>query len=77
MPPRLRSYIEEKLPTYLTAPEEFEEPNETSWTYFKKVLDARQARCTRRASVSGRDVLALEVRRGGANQGFGVGFAVG
>jgi len=44
LPPRLRSYIEEKLPKYLSAPDEFEEPNETSWTYFKKVLDERKAR---------------------------------
>ena len=41
LPPRLRSYMEKNLPLYLSAPDEFEEPNETSWTYFKKVLDAR------------------------------------
>jgi hypothetical protein len=44
LPPRLRRYIEENLPSYLAAPTEFEEPNETSWTYFKKVLDERKVR---------------------------------
>lgn len=44
LPPRLRRYIEAQLPRYLSAPDEFEAPNETSWTYFKKVLDQRKAR---------------------------------
>jgi hypothetical protein len=41
--PGLRAYIETHMPKYLTPPETFEEPNDTSWTYFKKVLDARAA----------------------------------
>lgn len=39
--PALRAYIEKHMPKYLSAPDAFEEPNETSWTYFKKVIDAR------------------------------------
>ena len=42
LPERLRAYVEKNMPKYLTAPDKFEEPNETSWTYFKKVLDARE-----------------------------------
>lgn len=42
IPDRLRVYMEKNLSDYLSAPTEFEEPNETSWTYFKKVLDARK-----------------------------------
>jgi len=41
IPGRLRVWMKENAPQYLSAPDEFEEPNETSWTYFKKVLDAR------------------------------------
>lgn len=44
LPARLRTYIQDKLPKYLEAPARFEEPNETSWTYFKKVLDERAGR---------------------------------
>ena len=39
--PALRAYIEKHMPKFLTAPDTFEEPNETSWTYFKKVIDAK------------------------------------
>lgn len=42
IPERLRTYMEKNLAKYLSAPDEFEEPNETSWTYFKKVLDSRK-----------------------------------
>lgn len=44
IPDLLREWMEENAPTYLGAPDEFEEPNETSWTYFKKVLDERASR---------------------------------
>ena len=39
--PELRAHIETHYPTYTGAPDTFESPNDTSWTYFKKVLDAR------------------------------------
>lgn len=41
IPAPVRAYMEKHLPKYLSAPTQFEEPNETSWTYFKKVLDAQ------------------------------------
>ena len=41
--PELRVHIETHYPTYTGAPDTFESPNDTSWTYFKKVLDARAA----------------------------------
>ena len=41
--PELRAHIETHYPTYTGAPETFESPNDTSCTYFKKVLDARAA----------------------------------
>jgi hypothetical protein len=41
IPARLRDWMERNAPKYLDAPDEFAEPNETSWTYFKKVLDER------------------------------------
>ena len=43
MRPELRAHIETHYPTYTGAPDTFESPNDTSWTYFKKVLDARAA----------------------------------
>lgn len=44
IPERLRAWMAEHAPKYLGAPDEFAEPNETSWTYFKKVLDERAGR---------------------------------
>ena len=41
--PELRAHVETHYPTYTGAPDTFESPNDTSWTYFKKVLDARAA----------------------------------
>jgi hypothetical protein len=41
--PELRAHIQTHYPTYTGAPDTFESPNDTSWTYFKKVLDARAA----------------------------------
>jgi len=42
VPKRLHKYINEHMPKYLHAPEEMETPNQTSWTYFKQVLDQRR-----------------------------------
>ena len=39
--PALRAHIETHYPTYTGAPATFESHNDTSWTCFKKVLDAR------------------------------------
>tara|TARA_B100001093_G_scaffold293505_1_gene280024 strand:+ start:507 stop:1079 length:573 start_codon:yes stop_codon:yes gene_type:complete len=39
--PALRAHIETHYPTYTGAPDTFESHNHTSWTCFKKVLDAR------------------------------------
>lgn len=41
-PPRLRAHIERTAPQFLSAPREITGPNETSWTYFKRLVDARQ-----------------------------------
>ena len=37
LPGRIRSYVETHGPQYASAPTEFTEPNETSWTYFRKL----------------------------------------
>ncbi len=41
--PALREYIASDNPKYLQAPAEFSAPDETSWTFFKKLIDARRA----------------------------------
>jgi len=41
LPDRLRTHLEDEAPQFLTAPREITGPNETSWTYFKRRLDAR------------------------------------
>ena len=41
--PALRAHIETHYPIYTGAPDTFASPNNTSWTFFKKVLDARAA----------------------------------
>lgn len=43
LPERLREYVAKNHPKYLEAPATFTSPDETSWTFFKKVLDARKA----------------------------------
>jgi hypothetical protein len=45
LPPVLRTEIEAHYPAW-TAPPPLDDqrPNETSWTYFKKVLEARKAK---------------------------------
>ncbi len=42
LPARLRAQIENTAPKFLTAPDRVEGPDETSWTYFKKRIDARR-----------------------------------
>jgi hypothetical protein len=41
LPAYIRDYVEAKHPEYQTAPTEITGPNETSWTYFKKILAQR------------------------------------
>lgn len=41
LPESIKSYVEKHQPEFQTAPDEFTEPNETSWTYFKKLLEQR------------------------------------
>lgn len=43
LPDKLLAYMREHHPKYLTAPETDEQPNETSWTFFKKVIDRERA----------------------------------
>ncbi|GCE51027.1 uncharacterized protein DUF1838 [Thermosporothrix hazakensis] len=38
LPSHLRAYVEQHEPQYKEAPRTFTRPNETSWTYFKKLL---------------------------------------
>ncbi|GCE26725.1 hypothetical protein KDA_22090 [Dictyobacter alpinus] len=38
LPVQVRTYVEQRDPKYMHAPDEFTRPNETSWTYFKKHL---------------------------------------
>ncbi len=40
LPLNIRDYVQSRHPEYASAPTEFLEPNETSWTYFKKMLDS-------------------------------------
>lgn len=43
LPKIVRDYAEKHHPEWLTAPTRWSEPNETSWTYFKKVMEKRKA----------------------------------
>lgn len=43
LPTTLRQHVAANYPKYLEAPDSFIAPDETSWTFFKKVLDARKA----------------------------------
>lgn len=43
LPPKVLQYIEANMPEYLHAPTVMASPNQTSWTYFKQVLDERRA----------------------------------
>lgn len=40
VPTHLQTFITNHYPEFLSAPETFTRPNETSWTYFKKLVDA-------------------------------------
>jgi hypothetical protein len=44
IPAPVRAYLEEHHPEYAHAPEEWQDESETSWTVFKKVLDARKGK---------------------------------
>jgi hypothetical protein len=48
IPQKLRDHIARDNPKYLTAPETFTEPDETSWTFFKKAIDQRRKRSSER-----------------------------
>lgn len=39
LPAKLQTYVKNNHPEYQTAPTEWSEPNETSWTYFKKLIE--------------------------------------
>ncbi len=39
MPQHIKSYVETHNPHYKNAPQEYSEPNETSWTYFRKLWE--------------------------------------
>jgi hypothetical protein len=43
IPPHLRAAIEKDYPKYLEAPESDYGPDQTSWTFYKKLLDAEKA----------------------------------
>lgn len=40
LPAALRAHVQRTAPQFLTAPREIAGPNETSWSYFKRMLDA-------------------------------------
>lgn len=40
LPKHLQDYVKNKHPEYSSPPTEWKEPNETSWTYFKKLIES-------------------------------------
>ena len=46
VPQRLRDIIARENPKFLTAPDKFVEPDETSWTFFKRVVEERRRAAT-------------------------------
>lgn len=42
VPGRTRDYIAAHHPEYASAPQHWSEPNETSWTYFRKLITAKE-----------------------------------
>lgn len=42
IPKPYRKYTRKHHPEYLSAPDSYEEPSQTSWTYFKKLIDSGQ-----------------------------------
>lgn len=43
MPEHVRAYVEATMPQFTSPPEEFTQPNETSWTYYRKLLEQGEA----------------------------------
>ncbi len=39
LPRHIREYVKANKPEFMSPPTEWSEPNETSWTYFKKLMD--------------------------------------
>jgi len=39
----MRARIAERYPEYATAPEAWSQPNETSWTYYRKLKEREKA----------------------------------
>jgi hypothetical protein len=42
LPLHIKKYVELKNPQFKNAPDSFTEPNETSWTYFKKLMEKQK-----------------------------------
>jgi len=40
LPNQIRDFVKSNHPEYMNPPSEWSEPNETSWTYFKKLIDS-------------------------------------
>jgi len=40
LPDKIKTYVENNHPEYKSPPDTWTEPNETSWTYFKKLIDS-------------------------------------
>jgi hypothetical protein len=40
LPEKIKTYVENNHPEYKNPPDTWTEPNETSWTYFKKLIDS-------------------------------------
>ena len=40
VPERTRAYVAANHPEYAHAPEQWTEPNESSWTYFRKLVES-------------------------------------
>jgi hypothetical protein len=43
LPADMQAQVRERFPEYATAPREWVQPNETSWTYYRKVMQERRA----------------------------------
>lgn len=42
LPVHIKQYVEKNKPEFSSAPDEYSEPNETSWTFFKKLHNNKQ-----------------------------------
>jgi hypothetical protein len=47
IPARLREHMKQHHPKYLSAPEQFTSPDETSWTFFRKHIEEQRKRDSR------------------------------